>query len=174
MNRTDRTDKGSRSEAGFTLIEALIAIVILAFGLISVTNLFVVAASSNQIGNYTTATATEASEVLERLKSIDFCSLAPGGDLANDAGTANPAPVPPAQPDVFVGGALTYHMYRDVKGIGSVRTRWLIVDPAAAQTPTRFIVVQSEIDGPFGGQASRAQFSTFRTCTGNGCPLGSC
>ncbi len=35
------------AEAGFTLIEALVAIVVLVFGLMAVTNLMIVAASSN-------------------------------------------------------------------------------------------------------------------------------
>src|SRR5204863_2278147 len=39
------------SEAGFTLVEALVAIVILVFGLIAVTNLMLVAASSNSVAN---------------------------------------------------------------------------------------------------------------------------
>ena len=164
------------SESGFTLVEALIAIVILAFGLIGVTNLFVVAASSNQIGNISTATAAEASEVLERLKSLNFCALTPGGDLASDAGAANPVPTPPTEPDIFNGGALTYHMYRSLPGVGTLRTRWAItdLDPGPADSPTRFIAVQSQALGIFGGQISRAQFTTLRTCTGNGCTSAVC
>jgi prepilin-type N-terminal cleavage/methylation domain-containing protein len=165
----EKARERSESQSGFTLIEALIAIVILAFGLIAVTNLLVVAAASNQIGNMSTATASEASETLERLKAVTFNTLAPGGDLAADSGAANPVPVPPAQPDIFVGGALTYHMYRDLPGVGTVRTRWVIVNPVAL-TATRFITVESQVIGPFGGQLSRAQFSAFRACTGNGCP----
>ena len=160
----------SESQSGFTLIEALIAVVILAFGLIAVTNLLIVAAASNQIGNMSTATAAEAAETLERLKAVTFNTLAPGGDLTIDAGAANPMPgAPPApQSDIFVGGALTYHKYRGLPGVGTVRTRWVITNPVAL-TPTRFITVESQAIGPFGGRLSRAQFSTFRACTGNGC-----
>jgi len=169
---TERPDP----ESGFTLVEALVAMVILAFGLIAVTNLFVVAASSNQIGNISTATAAEASEVLERLKSVSFCALTPGGDLASDAGTANPAPTPPTQPDIFKSGALTYHMYRSLPGVGMLRTRWTItnLDPGPADSPTRFITAESQVAGIFGGQISRAQFTTLRTCTGNGCTSALC
>ena len=163
-------------ESGFTLIEALIAIVVLSFGLIGVTNLFVVAASSNQIGNNTTATAAEASEVLERLKSLNFCALTPGGNLASDAGTANPVPTAPTQPDILVSGAFTYHMYRSLPGVGTLRTRWAItnLDAGPADSPTRFITVESQALGIFGGQISRAQFTTLRTCTGNGCTSAVC
>ena len=48
----------AQREAGFTLIEALVAIVILAFGLMAVTNLLVVAAASNTVGNHSTAATT--------------------------------------------------------------------------------------------------------------------
>lgn len=83
------------SQAGFTLIEALIAIVILAFGLIAITNLFLVAASSNTIGNATTAAAAQASERLETLKAIPFNQL--GAD-----GTDT----------------------RDIQGVGQIVTQW--------------------------------------------------
>ena len=106
---------------------------ILAVGLVAVTNLFVVAAASNQIGNLTTATATEASQTLERLKSVDFLTVLvpPGaptnqGSLVADTGPANA--VPSATTDVFVGGVppLTYHMYRTIPSLGVIRTRWTI------------------------------------------------
>jgi Tfp pilus assembly protein PilV len=38
-------------EAGFTLVEALFAMVILIFGLLAVTNLLIVGASSNSVAN---------------------------------------------------------------------------------------------------------------------------
>jgi prepilin-type N-terminal cleavage/methylation domain-containing protein len=167
------------SEAGFTLIEALIAIVILSFGLIAVTNLFIVAASSNQIGSYNTATATEASEVMERLKRVPFNVLAPpanttAGDLTADLPAANFPPALPAEPDVVVAGVPPvpqFNMYRDVAGIGRIRTRWTVQSfTDVLTTPVLLITVRSQVIGPFGGQLSQAQFSTFRTCTGAGCP----
>jgi type II secretory pathway pseudopilin PulG len=176
MTTTPRTVRDS--EAGFTLIEALIAIVVLAFGLIAVTNLFVVAASSNQIGNYNTATATEASEVMERLRRIPFNTLAPpantiAGNLLADQPAANLPPVPPStsEPDVVIGGVPQFNMYRDVAGIGRIRTRWTVQSfTDVLTTPVLLITVRSQVIGPFGGQLSQAQFSTFRTCTGAGCP----
>ena len=164
------------SEAGFTLIEALIAIVVLSFGLIAVTNLFVVAASSNQIGNYNTVTASEATEVMERLKRLPFNAIAPpanttAGDLANDLPAANLPPASPAEPDVVIGGVPQFNMYRDVASIGRIRTRWTVQSfTDVLTTPVLLITVRSQVIGPFGGQMSQAQFSTFRTCTGNGCP----
>ena len=166
------------SEEGFTLIEALIAIVVLAFGLVAVTNLFVVAASSNQIGSYNTVAAAEASEVMERLKRVPFTTLAPPanttlGSLALDQPAPN-APAPPNEPDVIVAGVPPvnmYNMYRRVANIGWVRTRWTVQSfTDVYTTPVILITVESRVMGPFGGQLSQAHFSTFRTCTGNGCP----
>jgi prepilin-type N-terminal cleavage/methylation domain-containing protein len=162
------------AEAGFTLVETLVAVVILAFGLVAVTNLFIVGASSNQVANLGTAAAAQASQTLEKLKTLDFCTLAPGGSLTADLGAAN------ATPEVLVGGVLTYHSLRTeppppaVPGVGAIATRWIIVDVTSGNTPTRFITVESRVDGPFGGGLSHAQFSTFRACTSNGCPDTNC
>src|SRR5688572_2444174 len=68
-------------ERGFTLVEALIAMVILVFGIIAVTNLLIVAASSNNVANQGTAATTAATEALERLKAQPFHTLTQGGDL---------------------------------------------------------------------------------------------
>lgn len=47
-------------EAGFTLVEALLAVVVLIFGLMAVTNLMLVAASSNSVANQGTPAVTSA------------------------------------------------------------------------------------------------------------------
>src|SRR5262245_50077908 len=88
MEQTTTNDQpapGARQgEAGFTLIETLVAIVILVFGLMAVSNLLLVAASSNTVANQGTAAATAASETLEALKQIPFTQLVDGGDLNSD------------------------------------------------------------------------------------------
>lgn len=181
--------QSDRSQAGFTLVEALIAVVILAVGLMAVTNLFVVGAASNQVGNYSTATATVASETLEKIQALDFFFVCPQlgapqpvqpcpgvgvppvrGSLTADVGPPNNTP------EVTVGGVLTFHSVRNVAGVGGapqnqnivVRTRWTITD-ASGITAAYLITVQSRIDGPLGGSLSQAQFSAFRACTAPGC-----
>ena len=144
------------SEAGFTLIEALIAIVMLMVGLAAVANLFVLGVGWNHIGKEGSAAVTEASDKIEQLKVQPYGSvaLAPGGDLESD-----------------VTG---YHEYRGtdsdphLTGTGRILTRWQIIgiDPQ-----TLFIRVRSQSTGPL-GNATRAEFTTFRTCTAVplGCP----
>ena len=156
------TTRRPSSEAGFTLIEVLIAIIVLVFGLIGITNLFVVATASNQIGNLTTAAAAKSSEALEELKSLPFTTLVAGGSLTADLPSTN------ATADVSVG---TYNMEETLPGVGLVKTRWVITDlGVVAPTPVYYITVRSEVRGSFGGQLSRAEYSTFRACTTPGCP----
>ena len=135
-----------RGEKGFTLVEALTAIVILAFGLIAITNLMVVAASSNSVANQGTAATTAASQVMEQLRAAPFETLTPNtGNLnAND-------------PCCF--------REENFEGVGLIRTRWRIDAFAPANPRALFITVRSEGTGALSGARSRAEFTTIRTCT---------
>ncbi len=157
------------AEAGFTLVEVLTAIVILVFGLIAVTNLLLVAASSNTVANQGTAATTSASRVLDRLKDSSFPVLAVGGSVATDTGTAGPCGGPAAVA-VNSPGALN-NCDDDVPGVGRVHTRWAVSTiPGTARA--FFIQVRSEGTGALAGARTRAHFTTFRSCTDsvNGCP----
>lgn len=136
-------------EAGFTLIEALFAIVILVFGLLAITNLMIVGASSNSVANQSSATTALASQELEQLKAIPFTTLAAGGSVTSDS----------------------TGFFRDdlVDGVGAIHTRWVITAP---NTQTLFIQVRSEPAGGLLKTRARSEFTTFRTCTAQpmGCP----
>ncbi len=140
-----------RTETGFTLIEVLVAMVVLSFGLIAITNLMLVAASSNTVANQSTAAATIASQQMEALKALRFTDtqLAAGGDLESDT---------------------AYSGYTTVAGVGRIRTRWRIDDIVSsrgsnpsAPAGLKFITVRSEGLGALTGARSRAEFTTFRT-----------
>jgi hypothetical protein len=165
------------NEAGFTLIEALVSIVVLIFGLVAVTNLFLVGGTSNQTANHMSATTAEAMETLEALKALPFPALTAGGDLDSDQGNAVPCQFDcMANPEdcptrCVVSG--NYNYYRAVPGVGLIRTRWIIANPipGAAGAPVCYIMVRSESTAPIaGGFRSRAEFSTFRTCASANCP----
>jgi hypothetical protein len=107
---------------------------------------------------------------MEVLKSLPFTdppgttapnpALAPGGDLDTD--TAGYFTNPP----------------QDVPGVGQIRVRWQIAgvpDPVDGVFRTLFIAVRAEGTGALTGARSRAEFTTFRSCTdsdptGLGCP----
>jgi Tfp pilus assembly protein PilV len=179
MTQPPKTRAG---EAGFTLIEALIAMLILIFGLIAVSNLFVVATTSNQIGLYTTVATSEANETLERLMAVPFAnlptvSLSPSTathdpndpwNAANWTTAANFGAVN-STPDVIVSGTLRFNATRNIPGVGNVITRWKIVNPGAGGAQTRYILVRSEVQALF-GRGAVAQFSTFRACVALSCP----
>jgi len=150
----------TRTECGFTLIEVLMAIVILAVGLIGVTNLMVVAASSNIAANHATAAASEGSEAMEMLKAIPFRNLRAGGSVTADSPSQNTSD-PPVITDA--GGILTkWNMYRQVDGVGLIQVRWQIT---AVDSKTFFIDVVAQSTAPIVAGRSRAEFTTFRTCT---------
>jgi type II secretory pathway pseudopilin PulG len=141
-------------ESGFTLIEAMFAMLILIVGLVAVTNLMIIGASSNSVANQMSATTALATSELERLKAIPFTSLATGGSVTADVADSSAA-----------------NAYREdvVDGVGSIHTRWVVT---SVSNQTRFIEVVSEPSGGFMKSRARADFSTFRTCTAVplGCP----
>ncbi len=161
------------SPPGFTLIEALIALVILVFSLIGITNLFLIAAGSTTAANESSAATTAATETLECLKGLRFDELTPGGgvglqaSLPGNLSCSNPNP--PDTPGLAGVATSTcakggYSRCDDVAGVGRIRTEWEILQ-AANDPALLFIRVRSEGIGPFGGARSRAEFTTFRTCT---------
>jgi len=161
-----------RGEAGFTLVETLVAIVVLVFGLMAVTNLLLVAASANTVANQGSAATTSATQVMDVLRSTAWPNLAAGGDLDNDAG---PSADCRALPDPVTA---VYNCDDTIAGVGTIKTRWTIT--AAPGTLRMYqITVRSEGLGALAGARSRATFTTYRTCTQStpgscGALLGAC
>jgi type II secretory pathway pseudopilin PulG len=159
-----------RREQGFTLIEALIAIVILIFGLAAVANLMVVAGSSNTAANHSTAAATVARQQMELIKSTRYDQLVAGGNIDADVGAPGECGVTPvATPGVYncdssknVGPNPMFDV--DYKGIGTMHVRWRIWPAVTTGTiTTSFIQVAAESTAPAMGRRSRVVLTTFRT-----------
>lgn len=152
--------RNSRAEAGFTLVEVLIAIVVLVFGLIAVTNLMIVAASSNTVANQMTGATAAASRKLEDLKATPFTNL-----------VASPAGPPYDFTGFHTAPCAAYCREDAAAGLGIVRTRWQIV-AIPGDNEVLFIHVRSEGTGALTRGRSAAEFTTFRACTdtGVGCP----
>jgi type II secretory pathway pseudopilin PulG len=145
-------------ESGFTLVEALIAILVLVAGLVAIVNLFTVALMTNVRANQMTGAAAMASQQLEELKRVPFQNLQLGG-ATNP--TCNPAGTPPT--------VASHRQENLVDGVGVIRTCWEI-QQVAGDPQMYFIKVVSVGTGT--GPTSRAEFATFRSCTDPeiGCP----
>src|SRR5882724_11747221 len=75
------------SAAGFTMIEAVIAMMVTVIGLVSIAGMFTVAMKTNASSrNFTTAT-TFAQDKLEQLGTISFQRLVDPGKMAPNPGT---------------------------------------------------------------------------------------
>jgi type II secretory pathway pseudopilin PulG len=175
--RRPRSGAPCGAEAGFTLIEALIAIMILIVGLAAVSNLFFVAASSNTVANMGTATTAQATEVLERLTATPFLTLSnavgtAAGTVGNLDADVPATPCMDAPGNDCVGTAGTFQSYRDIPGVGRIRTRWIVTRPATRTNQSVLhIVVRSEAIPRLLQRRTRAELTTFRTCTAATCPF---
>jgi prepilin-type N-terminal cleavage/methylation domain-containing protein len=131
-------------ERGFTLIETLVAIVILVFGLMAVTNLLLIGATNNTVANQGTAAAAIASQRMEQIKQIPFVQLTSGT-------TIDPPQVVP--------------------GVGTIQTT-VVIGRSTTDCQVRWVTVTSEGTGAMARVRSRASYTTFRTCTslGASCP----
>jgi type II secretory pathway pseudopilin PulG len=157
--------KAGAREEGFTLVESLVAIVVLVFGLIAVTNLMLVAASSNTVANQGTAAATSASERMEILRNMQFATLlgGVGGSLTADLPALGGPCSPPAAGAIPMPPA-SYNCRDDIPGVGTVVTRWQITAVPGTGRMV-FIQVRSEGTGVLSQTRSRAEFTTLRSCT---------
>ena len=156
-------------EAGFTLVEALVAIIVLVFGLIAVTNLLLVAASSNTVANQSSAATMDATERLDLLRNQPYATLAaalggnindttmPGTDCVHAAGAA-----PPMPPAVFA-------CFHDLQGVGRIVNRWQI-SAVAGSGRLLYIQVRSEGTGVLSQARSRSDYAVFRACTDSSLP----
>jgi len=165
MKKSTRHTPARDGQAGFTLVESLVSIVVLIFGLMAVTNLLLVAASSNTVANQGTAAVTAATQVMDFLKvtTYDVLDNAPGGTPfdANDGGKdCNDVTLVPTD----------WHCTTATPGVGAIHAHWYIT--ADANPRLLHIRVRSEGTGALAGARSRAEFTTFRSCTDTnvGCP----
>jgi Tfp pilus assembly protein PilW len=170
-----------RGQAGFTLVEALVAVTVLIFGLMAVTNLLLVAASSNTVANQGSAATTSASQVMDVLRSTPWNELVPAGNVGNlpqgdlDNDTTSPSPDCRALPIPITG---IYNCDDNIPGVGVIKTRWLVTAGVGTVRLAQ-ITVRSEGTGALSAGRSRAIFTTYRSCTQSapgscGAALGSC
>ena len=137
-------------ESGFTLLEAIVATAILITGLTAVANLTVVSIGSNAMGNRATTAAFLASQKMEELRATNFDNLVDSPTDSLDVNQTN------------------FHVTETVDGVGTFDTRWLVRTVTQYGASLKYLTVRTEAQGAFGRQ-SRAEFTTYRSCTTSGC-----
>jgi prepilin-type N-terminal cleavage/methylation domain-containing protein len=84
----------ARSSAGFTLIEVLVALVLIGIGVLAAAPMFVYAMQGNAVAADFGSVGAIAVERMELLRSQDYTTLAPGGSLTSSVSgysdTSNP------------------------------------------------------------------------------------
>jgi prepilin-type N-terminal cleavage/methylation domain-containing protein len=148
MSATSSTpSRGSAAgaQAGFTLIESLVAIIVLSFGLMAITNLLLVAATSNTVANQGNL----------NMGGTPF-NATDGGKDCDD-------------PTLVV---TDWHCSSSIAGVGIIHTHWYLT--AMPDLRILYIRVQSEGVGALAASRSRAEFTTFRSCTNSDPTVGGC
>lgn len=133
-------------EAGFTLLEAVMATLILLFGLASIFNLMIVAISSNSLANRASGAVAIASQEMEVLRSTPFTALVDS----------------PVGVDTLEVQTPGFFRIDNADGVASYESRW------AVQTLTdpnlKYLRVRTEPQG-FRGRTARAELTSIRSCT---------
>ncbi len=72
---------------GFTLLEVLVALIILSFALLALAGLMVTTTKNNAVGNYVTEAATFAQDKLEELRAVKWENLVEGNNTDQQGGS---------------------------------------------------------------------------------------
>jgi type IV pilus assembly protein PilV len=103
---------GKNGEAGFSLIEVLVALTILAVGLLGLALLQTSAIKGNAIASKSSIAVQVAQDKLEWFRSQPFAGIASSGTISDNAtATAVYATLPPGGDNVVVGGTTFYRVW---------------------------------------------------------------
>jgi len=177
-------DGAVNGESGFSLVEAIIAVLVFIFGIAAVSNLFLVAITANSAANHQAATTAVAAEVLDRLRAEPFAKLTPGGPNGLFSSTAasgtylkdrRAALIPDTSGSGTTPGSDScvepiancvtqgnYRMRRLVPGVADIHVNWMIVDTGNGLL---FITVRAQAMTAVVGERSYAEVTTFRSAS---------
>jgi type II secretion system protein I len=89
MKERQHIMKSHMKSNGFTLIETLIALVILAIALLALAGLMVTTTRNNSFGGHITEAATFAQDKLEEFRAVSWGSILSGNDQKNGSNGIN-------------------------------------------------------------------------------------
>ncbi|GMR21826.1 MAG: hypothetical protein BMS9Abin37_0143 [Acidobacteriota bacterium] len=158
----ERKVNATRHERGFSLIEVMVAIVILTVGLLSLAQMMVMSTNANTLSGRMTSCSALAKEQLERLKAAPFFTVAPT--------TRNPILTAGGDINAAVAG---YSQFYDTNGLptaagsAAFETRWLVTDVPTGM-PLQMVQIQMRCLSAAGDRdqfavIGEARFTTFRT-----------
>jgi Tfp pilus assembly protein PilV len=129
----------ARADAGgFTLVEVVLALFLIAVGVIATAPLFVYASRQNASGKDLGTAGAAAVRRMELLRSLDYDTLAPGGDL--------------------MGNVAGYFDLSDPE----VRVRWTVAANPNPPAGTKVVTVRAEAIGPALGAPKDVTLITIR------------
>ena len=151
----------SVSDKGFTLIEVMVAIMILTVGLLSLAQMMVLAANSNSLSGRMTSASALAKEQMERLKAAPFYT---------DPAALTRNPVLQDGGDTDAPGSAGYAQQYDAEGLpvasgGQYEVRWEI-ETINTNLPLEMVEIRVRCVSVSQDQFSvigEAFFTTFRT-----------
>ena len=161
MRRSAGAEETLSGERGFSLIEVMVAIVILTVGLLSLAQMMVLATNSNSLSGRMTSASALAKEQLERLKAAPFYI---------DPATLTRNPVLLDGGDLDAPGGAGYAQLYDqngapVAGAGQFEVRWEI-ETIPTALPLEMVEIRVRclsVNADQFNVIGEARFTTFRT-----------
>lgn len=160
------------NEAGFSLVEAIIAVLVFIIGIAAISNMFVMAMTANSTANVSAGAAGVASEVMDRLRALPSNTLtATTGANPYASQTAHDAYFQPSAGDSGVCSEETgttncvrpgnFVLTKIVPGVGIVHAKWHVTQVGGG-TNLLFITVRAQTMATVVGERGNAEFTMFR------------
>lgn len=153
--------KAMKEDRGFTLIEVMVAVVILTVGLLALAQMMVLATNSNSLSGRMTSASALAKEQMERLKAAPFYT---------DPVTRTRNPILRDGGDIDAPGGGGYAQLYDalgtpVGGSGQYEVRWEI-ETVPTNLPLEMVEIRIRcvtVNADQFNVIGEARFTTFRT-----------
>lgn len=149
----------ARSQAGFTTIELLLAVLIGSAGVIALVGTFDVSQRVTNYAEMKEAASHVAEQKMEELRAVDYAELALDGTPAASADPESPA--------YYVGGTGTTYRWNQASNADADHTEPLVVDAVAGTVPA---TVEAWNDGRIKGKVFR--YVTCAAATVQECEQG--